>query len=343
MDIQPFTEHYYENLREGSRRSAREIIPLILELIQPQSVIDIGCGIGTWLSVFRQLGVEDVFGIDGDYVDREMLEIPVEWFSTFDLKRPLQLDRQFDLVLSLEVAQHIPKESAEIFVESLTKLGPIIVFSAAIPFQGGKKHVNEQWPDYWTEHFRKKGYIAIDCIRKRIWQNENVEWWYAQNMFVFVRCDDLRNYPLLKEKFEETDFCQLSVVHPEKYLDVVRWIQGTQLIKQDIMALIPSEDAFILADEDQFGGELAIGRCFIPFLERNGKYWGPPSDDSTAISELERLRQSGAKFIVFGWPAFWWLDHYAELHNYLRSKFYCILENDRLLIFDMRLRNKNPK
>jgi hypothetical protein len=115
-----------------------------------------------------------------------------------------------------------------------------------------------------------------------------------------------------------------------------KWLQQLYLTRQDIATLIPCEDTFILVDEQWFGGDVAGGRRTIPFLERGGEYWGPPPDDRTAIQELERLRQSGVSFAVFAWPAFWWLDHYAELHQYLRSQFRCVLKNDRLVIFDLR-------
>jgi hypothetical protein len=110
------------------------------------------------------------------------------------------------------------------------------------------------------------------------------------------------------------------------------------LVAEDIAALVPSEEAFILVDQAEFGSKVSAGRQAIPFLERDGLYWGSPPDDRTAISELERLRRSGASFIVFGWPAFWWLDHYAGLRRYLHSNFPCVLENDRLVVFDLRCR-----
>src|SRR5918999_372999 len=178
--MQSYTKEFYNAQKEGSRRSAEIIIPLVLALVKPQSVIDVGCGVGTWLSVFKKLGVEDVFGIDGEHVDRSMLEIPGEQFLALDLSRPIQIDRQFDLVVSLEVAEHLPKQCAKTFVESLTKLGSVSLFSAAIPFQGGTCHVNEQWPDYWANYFRENDYEVIDCIRKRVWQNDKIEWWYSQ-------------------------------------------------------------------------------------------------------------------------------------------------------------------
>jgi len=120
------------------------------------------------------------------------------------------------------------------------------------------------------------------------------------------------------------------------WYDLRQWLDRRDLALQDIARLIPTEDAFILIDQETLRGELGAARQAIPFLERDGHYWGPPPDDDTAIGELERLRQSGARYAVFAWPAFWWLDHYAGLRRYLRSNFPCVVENDRLIVFDLR-------
>ena len=333
-----YPSRFFECIIEGSRLSAQEIVPLVLELVQPRSVVDVGCGLGTWLSVFKGHGVDEILGIDGDYVDRSKLEIPEERYLAFDLKTPLRMSRKFDLVVSLEVAEHLPGEYAGIFVDSLTRLGPVILFSAAIPFQGGTRHVNEQWPEYWRKYFQEKEYVAVDCLRRKIWRNENVEWWYAQNTLMFVRRGHLERCPSLKEESENTAISQLSIVHPKKYLEEIEWRQGLHQMSQAIAALIPPDEAFILVDQDKFGGMATAGRRAIPFLERDGQYWGAPPDDATAIRELERLRRSGASFVVFAWPAFWWLDHYVELREHLRSKFRCVMENDLLVAFDLRAR-----
>jgi hypothetical protein len=117
------------------------------------------------------------------------------------------------------------------------------------------------------------------------------------------------------------------------------WVYGLRLVPRYIAALIPQEEAFILVDQDKFGGKVTAGRRAIPFLERDGRYWGAPPDDETAIKEFERLRRrSGASFMVFAWPAFWWLDHYVGLRDHLRSKFRCVMENDLLVAFDLRPR-----
>ncbi len=115
------------------------------------------------------------------------------------------------------------------------------------------------------------------------------------------------------------------------------WMHLLMQASEEIAEVIPAGETFILVDGQGFGSDFAAGRRPVPFLERNGVYWGAPIDDVQAISELERTRrESNAGFIAFGWPAFWWLDHYRELHAHLRSQFRCVSETDRLVVFDLR-------
>lgn len=169
MDVDHYSPEFFAKLRDRARRSAREIVPRILRWVEPASVIDVGCGVGTWLAVFREYGIQNVHGIDGDYVDRRMLDLPEVQFHATDLSRPFEIEPQFDLALCLEVAEHLPTESAGTLVRSLVRLSPVVLFSAAIPFQGGTHHVNEQWPEYWARLFGKEDYVVIDCLRKDLW------------------------------------------------------------------------------------------------------------------------------------------------------------------------------
>lgn len=212
-----YSEKFYKKQKDGSIKSAEEIIPLLLDLIPVRSVLDVGCGVGTWLSVFYKKGVERILGVDGDYVDRKSLFIPEEKFIPSDLPYYPDDIGYFDLVISLEVAEHLSPESANVFIKLLTSKAPIVLFSAAIPGQGGVGHINEQWPEYWIEKFRENNYIHIDCLRHRIWSNKNVKWWYAQNLFIFVDADKLDHYPKLKSEMIRNSNI-LSMVHPDKYL-----------------------------------------------------------------------------------------------------------------------------
>ncbi|MEK6320355.1 MAG: glycosyltransferase [Acidobacteriota bacterium] len=124
--------------------------------------------------------------------------------------------------------------------------------------------------------------------------------------------------------------------NPESWKAKAWWPRVDRSI-QEITRLVPEGMAFILVDGDGWGtDEFIAGRRRIPFIEREGKYWGAPSDDETAIGELERLRGTGAGHIVFGWPVFWWFDYLRGFHNYVRSRHRCVLENDRIVVFDLR-------
>ncbi len=217
MQKVPYTDKFYEE-RVDSLKSARHIVPLVLELISPKSVVDVGCGTGEFLSIFKEYGIEDIFGIDGKWVNIKKLRIPENSFLAADLEKPLKLDRKFDLVVSLEVAEHLSEKSAKAFVDTLTNLGPVVLFSAAIPLQGGTHHVNEQWPTYWAQLYADKGYIPVDCIRHRIWTNKEVCVWYRQNILLFVERVYLNNNKELLKQFEQTRDLALSLVHPEIYL-----------------------------------------------------------------------------------------------------------------------------
>ncbi len=237
-DMELYSEDFHKAYVEGSRQSAKVIVPLVVELLKPITVVDVGCSLGSWLSVFQEYGIEDFLGIDGAHLDERILEIPKEKFLQFDLRRPLHLDRQFDLAVSLEVAEHLPAESADLFVGSLTRLSPAVLFSAAIPFQGGM-HLNEQWPGYWASKFEQRGYAVIDCIRRRIWQNDNVKRWYAQNMLLFVRNDHLKNHPQLEQELERTFISQLSIVHPKSFLAAVSWADPKNMSLRRVLSALP--------------------------------------------------------------------------------------------------------
>lgn len=206
-----------------------------MELLQPLSVLDIGCGRCGWLAEFQKAGCE-VCGVDGDYVDRDKLFIPSQYFYPSDIEECTRMgsvprigDRHFSLVLSVEVAEHLSPECADSFVKLLTRYSDVVVFSAAIPHQGGTHHVNEQWPDYWIAKFEGCTYRLHDVLRSRIWDDRLIQPWYRQNLLLFIKSGE-------EAKFRGTRIgrCALPVrlVNPDFYLLAVNYFNSYDHIKR---------------------------------------------------------------------------------------------------------------
>jgi SAM-dependent methyltransferase len=181
-----YGNRFFDYINQGSARSARRIAPLLVEATGARTVIDIGCGAGAWLQVWAEQGLEDWFGVDGDYVEDRDLLIPSSRLHRCDLSRPFSLRRKYDLVCSLEVAEHIAPAHADQFVDSLVEHGDVVAFSAATPGQGGEFHVNEQPYGYWRDKFAARGFACFDAIRPLIAADDRIEPWYRYNILLFA-------------------------------------------------------------------------------------------------------------------------------------------------------------
>src|SRR5207253_872541 len=152
--------------------------------------------------------------------------------------------------------------------------------------------------------------------------------------------DYVENRPSLVRECGDTGPAQLALVHPRKYLEMAAGLRqvldSATSTAEDIAALVPAGETFILIDQGELVSAIPPGRCALPFPERDGRYWGKPPDSATALAECERLRRRGAAFVAFAWPAFWWLDGYAEFGRRLRARAPCVLHNERLIVFDLR-------
>ncbi|MBL8821544.1 MAG: class I SAM-dependent methyltransferase [Planctomycetia bacterium] len=210
---QELSQHYgsdfYQKENRHSQSSAQVIVPLIMELLAPSSVIDIGCGQGEWLSEFAKTGVE-IFGVDGPHIQETQLLIPKDKFQQFDLSKSYSTNQKYSLAISLEVGEHLPENISQEYVNSLTRLAPAVVFSAALPGQGGVNHVNEQWPWYWKSLFEKQGYVRLDPFRHRIWHNPKVAFYYQQNLFLYV--DPKHHHKLISESVVEDKYSELTLI-----------------------------------------------------------------------------------------------------------------------------------
>jgi SAM-dependent methyltransferase len=176
---------FYRYLSSFALSSARRIVAILDGALEIRSVADFGCGEGAWLNAWKAAGAK-VTGVDGPYVDRRRIWIAPTEFVAADLAQPIDLGRRFDLVQSLEVAEHLPADRAEAFIDALLAHGSLVLFSAAVPGQGGEHHVNEQPLEYWRAIFRKRGYVAVDYIRPLICSEGDIAWWYRYNVLLYV-------------------------------------------------------------------------------------------------------------------------------------------------------------
>ena len=182
---------YYDSQVEGpSSRSAPTISEAIYTEFSPTRVVDVGCGTGALLERFRDRGCE-VLGLD--YSEAALLFCRVRHLNVlkFDLEKEVFMDTsRFDVAISLEVAEHLPAEVADRYVDLLTRLSSVIIFSAARPGWGGMDHVNEQPPSYWIAKFQQRGFEHEETLSNR-WSEEwkaagTVASYYYEHLMIFV-------------------------------------------------------------------------------------------------------------------------------------------------------------
>ncbi len=221
-----YSPNFFINQQTGSYNAAKKILPAVFEIFHPNKIIDVGCGTGAWLKICKSLGAGEVLGIDGHYVNEDILQISKKEFQIVDLNKEFirfKTNNIYDLAISLEVAEHLDSKNAESFIAGLTRLSPVILFSAAIPYQGGTNHKNEQWQDYWADIFLSHDFLAFDVIRNMVWSDPDVQIWYKQNAILYINKEHYQtNYKSAHlEKFMVSNHDILRQVHPEMYLSIV--------------------------------------------------------------------------------------------------------------------------
>lgn len=210
--INQYSGNFYSLRHKETSYAADKIMSILFgRLPNIHSAIDVGCGVGTFLLTLNKQGVKDILGLDGDWVNRDMLVIPHNNFKNVNLTTPPDLKKKYDLAICLEVAEHLPVENAEKFIGWLCGLSENVLFSAAIPYQGGVNHLNEAWQSYWAKLFANHGFHCVDSIRSQIWDDQVIPFWYRQNILFYtkeaIQPPTSQIYPL-----------PLDLVHPELYL-----------------------------------------------------------------------------------------------------------------------------
>lgn len=207
-----YSEKFYKDISLTSLAGAKRIVPFINFLFPCiKTVVDIGCGTGAFLSYFAKQG-KYIKGYDFGEGLKNNLIIDKSNFIEQDLTKPIDVKEKVDLCISLEVAEHIDKNYEDIFILNLINFSDIILFSAAIPNQGGTNHINCQWPDHWGIIFSKYGYFCYDILRPIFWEDNEIPWWYRQNIMLFINNNSKveidKNYANLN--------C-MRLIHPRKF------------------------------------------------------------------------------------------------------------------------------
>jgi SAM-dependent methyltransferase len=220
-----YAQSWHARYGDKTEESARRVLRHVFAMFHPASFLEVGCGLGHWTKVALELGVKDAVGVDGAWTSIADLVIPAAQFIEADLERPLDLGRRFDVLVTLEVAEHLGGTAADSFIDSLVRHADLIVFGAAIPLQGGLNHVNEQWPNFWIAKFKQRRFRAFDLLRPIFWGDRDIHYWYRQNTIVMINEDrhdliDIATAELLRIA---RDYPPMDMVHPEKYQEMASY------------------------------------------------------------------------------------------------------------------------
>lgn len=183
-----------------------------------ESVVDLGTGKGSWLEAAINFGIDDVRGYDIPEIPVEERRFPSSKFIAADLALPIEVDRKFDLVVSTEVAEHIPTTGVRTFIANLCSLGEFVLFSAATPYQGGMGHCNENWMEYWVGLFKECGFEPYDFLRPTLWNDPEVVYYYKQNLMFFASADQRE---MMTKAGLVVDTDTKTLIHPDLYLKAV--------------------------------------------------------------------------------------------------------------------------
>ena len=210
-----YNDRFYEDSDLGSITAAKVVLPILFETWRPASLIDVGCGLGSWSAAALKLGVPLCLGVDGAHVNMDSLQISPTMFLAHNLELPLPQNLSAEMAICIEVAEHLSPQRAGGLVSDLCRIAPIVLFSGAVPYQGGTGHINENWPEYWAALFARCGYQPYDIIRDRIWSLASVPWWYRQNLLLFAQPNFARDRLGLAQPSPPAS---LARIHPEQFL-----------------------------------------------------------------------------------------------------------------------------
>ncbi len=218
MSNNSYQSSYFQRRKGISSISAEITLRKLSKFVRFSSVVDFGCGTGTWLAACQNMGATKILGFD-HYAKESELLIERKYFHKQSLAENINLEEKYDLAISLEAAEHVEQIFSDTIIENLTNASDVILFSAAIPNQGGTNHVNEQPPQYWSQKFADYGFTQFDVLRPLIWDEDDVAWWYKQNTFLYIHSNANQRI-----KFDALDHGLINqhVVHPQCLFDKMK-------------------------------------------------------------------------------------------------------------------------
>jgi SAM-dependent methyltransferase len=221
--------------------SARIYLKFLWRFFQPLSVLDVGCGSGTWLKACHELGSKSLFGLDDTWNSQSLMLDPDINFRGIDLNKPFSIPTKVDMAICLEIAEHLAPSTSPHLIKCLADTSDVILFSAAYTGQGGDNHINEQPHTYWARLFAKHDLVPFDMFRPEFWGNENVFMWYRQNTFLYVRRNSTSYRQITSRGFKEMmNINFMNCLHPELYQSKCVFYESQVGFKQHVADLMPS-------------------------------------------------------------------------------------------------------
>lgn len=245
---QSHADHWQEK-----RLSANKVCSYIAQIYRPlRSVLDVGCGVGLFLAEANKLGADIINGVEAEWLDDDLLVVDRSCIRHHDLTKPLDMQCTYDLVISLEVGEHLPAIAAETYVASLVRHGRMILFSSAIPHQGGVHHVNEQWPEYWARLFVKHNYHFVDIVRPHFWYDREMILYIRQNAFLVAHAETILANPTLLAVHDR--HLPMAMVHPDLFTCMLVQCKKIQAEYEAVRDLLNKGGTLGLSDVSQPDG-----------------------------------------------------------------------------------------
>ena len=309
--------------------------------IPMKRILEVGCGFGRITKVLADAFPKaSILAID---LSAEQLENARRHcashrtisFQHYDFYSPAPFPgSDYDVAIAVEVWLHHPR---------------LVVYNLFRKLSGIAGHLinidwSEEWPWKTPEHVWVHDYasvysdVGLQCAAFEL--PEKVDG-LQQKLFIAAR----KLSPVLIHLEERVRKAAAPTHAPVRITDIGHplpdaaiWPEQLELAVQDIRRVVRPGAKIILVNDDQWGNESRVlnGYRVLPFLERDGQYWGMPEDDAMAQAELTRLREAGATYLIFAWSSFWWLDHYRKFHEHLRATCELVLSNERLVVFRMK-------